>query len=143
PNRNFQTVFSPVFAGFAHRCAAGLPRSRSPWRFARMALFDMPLESLREYRPALTEPTDLMDFWERTLSRARGGSVPLLSADPVENGVRLIDTRDVTFAGHGGAPVRGWYNRPAGVTDELPVVVEYIGYGGGRGEPLERLAWAA
>jgi len=108
-----------------------------------MALFDMPLESLREYRPALTEPTDLMDFWERTLSRARGASVPLLSADPVENGVRLIDTWDVTFAGHGGAPVRGWYNRPAGVTDELPVVVEYIGYGGGRGEPLERLAWAA
>lgn len=108
-----------------------------------MALFDMPLEALREYRPVLTEPADLEDFWDQTLSRARAASAPILSVDAVPNGLTLIETWDVSFAGHDGAPVRGWYNRPAGVDADLPVVVEYLGYGGGRGEPLERLAWAA
>lgn len=108
-----------------------------------MALYDMPLDDLQAYRPALEEPDDLEDFWDRTLGRARAGSAPILAREPVENGMTLIDTWDVTFAGHDGTPVRAWYNRPAGVDDDLPVVVEYLGYGGGRGEPLERLAWAA
>ena len=108
-----------------------------------MALFDLPLESLREYRPTLAEPADFREFWDETLSRARDASAPLLSVEPVENGLTLISTWDVTFAGHDGTPVRAWYNRPAHAQGELPVVVEYIGYGGGRGEPLERLAWAA
>lgn len=108
-----------------------------------MALFDMPLETLRDYRPQLSEPADLEAFWEETLSRAREASPPVISLEPVDNGLTLIDTWDATFAGHDGTEVRGWYNRPAGAAAELPVVVEYLGYGGGRGEPLERLAWAA
>lgn len=108
-----------------------------------MALFDMPLDALREYRPQLAEPDDLEEFWQRTLCRARDAASPILSLEPVENGVTLVETWDLTFAGHDGSPVRAWYNRPSGVEAELPVVVEYLGYGGGRGEPLERLAWAA
>lgn len=108
-----------------------------------MALFDMPLEALREYRPQPTEPDDFDRFWQETLSAARDAAEPLLSVEPIDNGLRLVDTWDVTFAGHGGTPVRAWYNRPSGTSEELPMVVEYLGYGGGRGEPLERLAWAA
>src|SRR5690625_55541 len=108
-----------------------------------MALFDLPLEALWEYRPQLSEPEDLMPFWEETLSQAREASSPLLSLERVDNGLTLIDTWDVTFAGHNGSPVRAWYQRPAGAQADLPVVVEYLGYGGGRGEPLERLAFSA
>ncbi|MGO3211504.1 MAG: acetylxylan esterase [Brachybacterium sp.] len=108
-----------------------------------MALFDMPLDALREYRPTLEEPADLEDFWDQTLTQARTASAPILAQERVENGLTLVDTWDVTLAGHGGAPVRAWYNRPAGTDGDLPVIVEYLGYGGGRGEPLERLAWAA
>lgn len=108
-----------------------------------MALFDLPLETLRSYRPELAEPEDLDGFWAETLGRARSASTPLLRADRVDNGLRLVETWDITFAGHDGSEVRGWYNRPAHATEDLPVIVEYIGYGGGRGEPLERLAWAA
>jgi cephalosporin-C deacetylase len=108
-----------------------------------MALFDMSLDALREYRPSPSEPADLEDFWDETLGRAREASAPLLARQPVDNGLALIDTWDVTLAGHDGTPVRAWYNRPAGADGDLPVVVEYLGYGGGRGEPLERLAWAA
>src|SRR5699024_1742586 len=107
-----------------------------------MALFDLPLEALWEYRPQLSEPEDLMPFWEGTLSQAREASSPLLALERVDNGLTLIDTWDVTFAGHDGSPVRAWYQRPAGAQADLPVVVEYLGYGGGRGEPLERLAFS-
>ncbi|GAA1485974.1 acetylxylan esterase [Brachybacterium fresconis] len=107
-----------------------------------MALFDLPLEALREYRPVLDEPDDLEDFWAGTLSRARTHD-PLLEVTAESNGLSLIETFDVTFAGHDGAPIHAWYNRPADAGPDRPVVVEYIGYGGGRGEPLERLSWAA
>lgn len=108
-----------------------------------MALFDMPLEALREYLPQPTEPDDLDRFWHETLTAARDAAEPLLSMERIDNGLRLVDTWDVTFTGHGGTPIRAWYNRPSGTSDDLPTVVEYLGYGGGRGEPLERLAWAA
>src|SRR5690625_5676705 len=97
-----------------------------------MALFDLPLAALWEYRPQLSEPEDLMPFWEETLSQAREASSPLLSLERVDNGLTLIDTWDVTFAGHNGSPVRAWYQRPAGAQADLPVVVEYLGYGGDR-----------
>jgi len=108
-----------------------------------MALFDLSLDALREYRPPLAEPADLDTFWDETLTRSREAADPILTLERADNALTLIDTWDVSFAGHDGTPVRAWYNRPAGATADLPVVVAYIGYGGGRGEPLERLAWAA
>jgi len=39
--------------------------------------------------------------------------------------------------------VRGWLHLPAQATGPLPAIVEYVGYGGGRGLPHERLLWAA
>lgn len=108
-----------------------------------MALFDLPLEALRGYRPEVEEPDDLDTFWDDVLTRSRAASAPLLSLERIDNALSLVTTWDVTFAGHDGTPVRAWYNRPADAQGDLPVVVEYIGYGGGRGEPLERLAWAA
>jgi cephalosporin-C deacetylase len=36
-----------------------------------MPLTDMPLEQLRDYRPALPEPEDFDDFWARTVEGAR------------------------------------------------------------------------
>jgi cephalosporin-C deacetylase len=52
----------------------------------------------------------------------------------------------VTFAGFAGDPIRGWLTLPAGARaagEPLPAVVEYVGYGGGRGVSHERLLWAA
>lgn len=107
-----------------------------------MPLFDLPLPALREYLPALEEPADLDAFWADTLGRARERSA-VQEVRPVAVGLPLVETFDVTFAGHDGAPIRAWYLRPAGVEGDLPVVVEYIGYGGGRGLPLEHLLWPA
>ncbi|WP_193105197.1 acetylxylan esterase [Brachybacterium sp. FME24] len=106
-----------------------------------MPLFDMPLPALREYLPELDEPSDLDAFWSGTLDRARAVE-PILEVRPVETGLALVDTWDVTFTGHDGDPIRAWYLRPAGHEGDLPMVVEYLGYGGGRSTPLEHLTWS-
>ena len=49
----------------------------------------------------------------------------------------------MTFPGFAGDPVKAWLLLPRGAEGPLPAVVEYNGYGGGRGLPHERLGWAA
>jgi cephalosporin-C deacetylase len=107
-----------------------------------MALFDLPLDQLERYLPEVREPADFDAFWRASLATA-DGSPPLLDVRPEPTDLKLVQTWDVTFPGFGGDPVRAWYTRPAGVAAPLPAVVEYLGYGRGRGRPHERLTWAA
>jgi cephalosporin-C deacetylase len=107
-----------------------------------MPQFDLPLPSLLRYEPRPAEPADFDAFWAATLAAARTVP-PVVAALRIPTGLRLVDTWDVTFAGFGGEPVRAWFSRPAGVTAALPAVVEYAGYGRGRGLPHERLTWVA
>jgi cephalosporin-C deacetylase len=106
-----------------------------------MPFTDMPLDELRRYRPEPSEPADFDTFWADTLTEARKHDLAL-SVEPVRNELRLVDTYDVRFAGFGGSPVAAWLHVSAGATGPLPVVVEYIGYGGGRGLAHERLLYA-
>ena len=48
----------------------------------------------------------------------------------------------MTFSGYGGQPIKGWLLLPRVRSGSLPCVVEYIGYGGGRGLPLDWLLWS-
>ena len=107
-----------------------------------MAQFDLPLAQLERYLPDVPAPADFDEFWASTLADARRRDV-LVDVVPVSTGLTLVDTWDVTFAGFDGQPVRAWYTRPAGDSSSLPAVVEYLGYGRGRGLPQERLTWAA
>ncbi|MGP3535592.1 acetylxylan esterase [Microbacterium sp. RD1] len=107
-----------------------------------MPRFDLPLNELEDYRPGVAEPDDFDDFWRRTLADARAVRAEALLR-PMPTVLRTVDVWDVTFPGFAGDPVKAWYLRPAGRTEPLPVVVEYLGYGGGRGLPVDRLAWSA
>lgn len=107
-----------------------------------MPLFDLSIAELRAYAPALAVPADLDGFWESSLAEVRAYDLAP-SFTPVDSGLTVISTFDVTFAGFGGSPVRAWLHLPAGVSQPLPVVVEYLGYGGGRGLAHERVMWAA
>nr|WP_297425476.1 acetylxylan esterase [uncultured Actinotalea sp.] len=107
-----------------------------------MPLVDLPVEELRAYRAPLTEPEGLDEFWSRTLAETRAHDLALRT-ERVDVGLPLVEVLDVTFAGFGGHPVKAWLTRPAGATGDLPAVVEYLGYGGGRGLPHEHLLWAA
>ncbi len=107
-----------------------------------MPYTDIPLDELRRYAPALEAPDDLASFWAETLAEARAWSLDA-TFTWVETALRLVETYDVTFRGFAGAPIRGWLQLPAGTTGPLPAVVQYVGYGGGRGHPYEHLLWAA
>jgi cephalosporin-C deacetylase len=60
---------------------------------------------------------------------------------PVDTGLVLVDTFDVLLAGFDGQPVRAWLHVPAGARGPVPVVVRYIGYGGGRGLAHQVSPW--
>ncbi|MCL3861317.1 acetylxylan esterase [Actinotalea sp. K2] len=106
-----------------------------------MPLLDLPVEDLRRYRPEVAEPDDFDDFWSATLDQARSHPLDVVTR-PVETGLRLVEVLDVSFAGFDGQRVSAWLTRPAAAREPLPVVVEYQGYGGGRGLAHERLTWA-
>jgi cephalosporin-C deacetylase len=93
---------------------------------------DLHGSALLEYRSATVPPRDLASFWQRTLTEARDAARPA-TLERVDTGLALVETWDVSFTGFGGDPVRAWYHRPADTTDDLPIVVRFQGYGGGRG----------
>ena len=107
-----------------------------------MAHLDMPIAEIRSYRPELAVPPDLDGFWSTTLAEARSHDLGA-TFRRVASGLAAFDTYDVTYAGFGGSPVRGWLHLPAATAGPLPAVVEYVGYGGGRGLAHERTLWAA
>ncbi|HEQ71595.1 MAG TPA: acetylxylan esterase [Spirochaetia bacterium] len=105
-------------------------------------LFDLPLAELKKYRPERNEPADFDSFWSGTLQDARAAAhEPVLV--PIDPGVKLMTVHDVTFSGYAGQPIKAWLLRPRNASGSLPCVVEYIGYGGGRALPTERLLWSA
>ena len=107
-----------------------------------MAFYDLPLEQLETYRPLRVEPPDFDAFWEETLSEARRHALNA-RFEQVDYGLRTVDAFDVTFNGYGGQPIKGWFILPRQRSSPLPCVVEYLGYGGGRGFPPNWLTWAS
>jgi cephalosporin-C deacetylase len=106
-----------------------------------VAYVDLAPEESRVYQPDLPVPSDLDQFWSDTLAEARAHDLaPTFTR--VANGLTLVDTYDVSFAGFGGARILGWLHLPAGTQGPLPAVVEYLGYGGGRGLPHEKNLFA-
>jgi cephalosporin-C deacetylase len=107
-----------------------------------MAFFDMPFEHLQAYRPTREEPDDFDAFWQQTLDEARQAAFePHFT--PVDYGLRSVETFDVTFSGYGGQPIKAWLQVPRQRSGPLPCVVEFLGYGGGRGFPTDWLLWSS
>lgn len=107
-----------------------------------MAFFDFPLDQLRSYLPPRDEPADFDAFWQQTLDDVR--QTPLnVTYNQVDYGLATLEVFDVTFNGYGGQPIKGWLLLPRQRSGALPCVVEYIGYGGGRGFPTDWLLWSS
>jgi len=107
-----------------------------------MPFYDLPEDELVRYKPERVEPEDFDSFWERTLSEAGEYDIDAEFVE-VDYGLRHLVTYDVTFRGYGGQRIKGWLNIPRGRCGKLPCVVEYIGYGGGRGFPMDWLVWSS
>ncbi|HTK10432.1 MAG TPA: acetylxylan esterase [Ktedonobacteraceae bacterium] len=107
-----------------------------------MAFFDLSLDDLRNYVPPRREPEDFAAFWQETLHAVR--QYPLEARFESANyHLRTVESFDVTFNGYDGQPIKGWLLLPAQRNEPLPCVVEYIGYGGGRGFPIDWLTWSS
>jgi cephalosporin-C deacetylase len=105
-------------------------------------LTDLSGDDLFAYRSAQTDPADFADFWAKTLAEAAAHDLDV-SLTEVTTGLTTVVTHDVTFRGYAGQQVRAWLRLPATATGPLPTVVQYVGYGGGRGNPLENLFWSS
>ncbi|MGW2652966.1 acetylxylan esterase [Streptomyces sp. NPDC001478] len=108
-----------------------------------MPLTDLSLADCLARRPDLSVPADFDAFWARTLAEARAHSAGTARFTEVETGLTQVRTYDVTLPGFAGQPVRGWLRLPAGASEPLGCVVEFLGYGRGRGLAHENLLWAS
>src|SRR5512139_137875 len=105
-------------------------------------LTDLDEPALHAYRSTVNDPVDFDAFWSGTLAENRAH--PLAATfEPVDSGLATVDIFDVTFAGFGGHPIRGWLYLPRHLSGPLPGLVRYQGYGGGRGHMYESLLWAS
>jgi cephalosporin-C deacetylase len=107
-----------------------------------MVFFDLPFEQLQVYRPPRVEPADLDAFWQRSIAETRQHRLAP-RFEPTDYPLETVETFDVTFSGYGGQPIKGWFILPRHREAKVPCVVEYIGYGGGRGFPIDWLLWSA
>ena len=104
-------------------------------------LYDLDPAALVTYRPERDEPADFDLFWKRTLeAHDRPASLHLA---PIDTGLSTVDAFDVTFDGYGGQPVKAWLVQPAGAAAPMPCVVQFVGYGDGRGLAIDHLLWAS
>lgn len=103
---------------------------------------DMPASQLPDYRSSQIDPGDFDEFWDATLQSSRG-MASAVRIEPVDSGLTTIDVFDVTFSGWNGQPVRAWLRMPKAATGPLPAIVQFVGYGGGRGHYLENLLFAS
>ena len=103
---------------------------------------DLPLDELRAYEYDVEDPEDFDVFWSQTLRDFGSGPLDIRLA-AFECGLQTVQCMDLTFAGYEDSDVKAWVIRPVGISESLPVVVEYLGYGGGRSHPVEFLAYAS
>lgn len=107
-----------------------------------MPWFDLSEPELQDYRITTPEPDDLDGFWAARLAEAADAAAPPTLTRHAEDAYGAVAVYDVEFSGARGDRIRGWFLQPPGARD-VPVVVTFIGYGGGRGLPVEHLALPA
>ncbi|MBG6212485.1 MAG: acetylxylan esterase [Cryobacterium sp.] len=103
---------------------------------------DLPEADLRRYVSAQADPADFDLFWAGTLAETEMYDLNV-TVTQVDAGLITLDVFDVTFCGYGGQRVKAWLRVPAGTTDPMPAIVQFHGYGRGRGQAFENLLWAS
>ena len=110
-----------------------------------MALFDLSERDLRSHRTETPAPADLAQFWSQRMRETQGYRRPT-TLEPYRPDVYGRNrVWDVEFSGARGDRIRAWYIRPREAAEDqpLPIVVTYIGYGGGRSLPLDHMSLPA
>jgi cephalosporin-C deacetylase len=104
-----------------------------------MPWYDLPIEELYRYRTTTEEPPGLDEWWARRVADAEAAARPPALTRHEADLYAPFEVYDTEFSGAGGDRIKAWYIRPADAGETTPVVVTFIGYGGGRGLPAEHL----
>lgn len=109
-----------------------------------MAYTDLTPAELYQYRANVEEPADFLKFWDETLAEARRKTQPT-RIKKVTTPFPQIDFYDLTFSGYNGDEIKAWLSGPKNFMQakNLPVIIEYIGYGSGRGKAGHQIKWPA
>jgi cephalosporin-C deacetylase len=107
-----------------------------------MPLLDMPLDKLKAYQGRNPRPADHDAYWTRALAEL-DATPPAARFDQAPMQFPGVITKDVWFAGVGGARVHAKYARPANATGRTPCVLLFHGYSSSSGDWLGLLAWVA
>ncbi|MDQ1582465.1 MAG: cephalosporin-C deacetylase [Microbacteriaceae bacterium] len=102
---------------------------------------DLPEAELWQYRSSQNEPADFDEFWETTLAEAREHPLDV-EVIPVDAGLASTDVYDLTFSGFGGDRIHAWLRLPRHRAGRLAAIVQFPGYGNGRGHALRDLLWS-
>lgn len=118
-----------------------------------MPHFDLPLETLRTYRPEIDRPADFEAFWKQSAAEARAHPIAATFTPLADAAFQSVRVFDVRFAGFAGQPICAWLLLPSpaigqgsaldpssGVAAPRPCILSFVGYGGGRGLPIAHLA---
>lgn len=99
------------------------------------------IEELYQYNPEVTAPSDLSEFWRRTVREVEScsdNSIRVQTSTPFP----AMETYHVTYEGHDHTPLKGWYLLPKFTMERsLPCVVLFHGYTGGKGYPEQYADW--
>ncbi len=109
-----------------------------------MPWFDLDTETLKTYRTQAVEPNDLDIFWREMKETADRHATPTQLSSYKKNIYNsAVEVYDVTFSGAHGDPICCWYIKPTKAVSPIPIIVNFPGYGGGRGLPIDHLSYAA
>nr|BFD94208.1 cephalosporin-C deacetylase [Kitasatospora sp. Xyl93] len=98
-------------------------------------------EALAGLRSARRPPADFDAFWKDTLDAAAHPLDPVFTEVAAE--LTAATVYDVSFAGSRGHRIAAWLIVPRHASAAVGCVVQFLGYGEGRGTPLDWLLWPA
>ena len=108
----------------------------------RIMLTGMERNELDKFSPQVNLPADFVTFWSNTLLESRQTPAHI-QLQQVNTPIETVEFYDVSFPGFAGESIKGWLAGAPEFTkrEGQPLIVEYLGYGVGRGVPGERLFW--
>lgn len=106
-----------------------------------MALVDMPLEQLWNYRGTNPRPADFDQFWDKSHDEILSvdPAVELKKADFQAPGIECLD---MFYTSAKGARIHAKLCKPKNASDKMPAVLKFHGYTGSAGDWAELLGYA-
>jgi len=106
------------------------------------ALFDKPLNELKQYMGISPRPDDFDDYWDRALAEMNSlnSNIELI---PAKFQVDFAECFDLYFTGVKGARIHAKYIKPKSNLCKHPAVLQFHGYAGNCGDWQSKLSFVA